>query len=158
MKVKRVKKYDRKNRGYDIKEYDIYGNCIYHKNGRGIEEWFTYNEKNQLIYSIWKYEDRKWDYIYDYDERGNLILKVHTNVDAEDEEQYFRYTEEWKYDENNNEIYHRDGDYEIWKEYDKFGNLIHRKDSYGKEFFWNYDENGIKLFKSAEYEFFDEEE
>ena len=41
--------------------------------------------------------------------------------------------EEWKeYDENNNEIHHKNSDgFEYWNEYDENNNLIRSKDSNG---------------------------
>ena len=158
MRVKREVKYDKKWKCHVVREFDMDGNLLYHAKP-GFEEWFTYDDKNQVVYSKIKFGNQAtWEYIYDYDERGNCISKTHINTSENGEVVDFGYREEWEYDENNNEIYHKDGEFEIWRKYDKFGNCIYRKDSTGKEIFYNYDDNGIKLLKSAQYEFYDEEE
>ena len=50
----------------------------------------------------------------------------------------------YKYDEKDNEIYYKDNDSEVWKDYDANGNIIHwkRGDDDGDETWSEYDENG----------------
>ena len=61
-----------------------------------------------------------------------------------------------EYDENGNEIHHKDSDGdEQWYDYDKGGNLIHRKNSNGYEAWWEYDENGsFKLVEARVHQLF----
>ena len=59
--------------------------------------------------------------------------------------------EEWyDYDKNGNLIHRKDSDgYEEWCEYDKNGNLIHTKNSKGFETWYKYDKNGNLIHRIA---------
>ena len=63
-----------------------------------------------------------------------------------------KHEEQWKYDENNNIIYHkyfdekRDKINEFFYKYDKNNNLIYYKNEIGEEERWEYDENNNELY------------
>ena len=71
-----------------------------------------------------------------YEMENGKKVKVKTYVDGS----------VYKYDENGNEIYHKDNDgYECWKEYDANGNKIHYKNRNGCEKWWDSNGNCIHI-------------
>jgi YD repeat-containing protein len=98
-------------------EYDERNNLIHSKDDDGYEMWYTYDKDNRCI------QDRNedgYETIYDYDEKGNLIHLNHTGTDMC----------ESKISEGEfiNSICRYYQIYEIYYEYDEFGNCTMEKD------------------------------
>lgn len=129
--------------GRNYYEYDDKNNIVYYYEGYSldyIKEWHKYDSNGREIYfKCYKealmfgvYEDREeW---YEYDENNNRIYEKHRS--------YEYYKEYWNEYDSNCKITKRkcsDNTSEIFI-YDLKGNLIHKKDFDGTDFYYEYDE------------------
>ena len=125
--------------------YDIETEKLSKKYINNYEEYFEYDENNNMIYYYSPCNNKRFEEWRKYDENNNLI---HYKDSI--------YCEEWyEYDENNNCIHckHSSG-YEEWLKYDENNNLICKMNNYEKEIY-EYDGNNnciyIKNYDDIEY-------
>lgn len=155
------------NKHKDIIKLDSNNNCIYLK--KKNEEWhYEYNDNNKLIYSK-TYKGEEWFYRYN----DNNILTYIKTIDSNNKQrEYFYipddnnsilYKEKYKnkeiyhpfldirkYDKNNNLIYQKSLEGDIWKfRYNKNNNLIFEQFPSGDQRMYRYDKSNNLIFEKS---------
>jgi len=122
---------------YSVSEYDSSGNEVFYESPEKSIN-YEYDKNNHLIHSKSANGFETW---YDYDSKGN---KVHSK-DTNNKELWY------KYDSKGNNVYVKStagSGYEIFYEYDDFGNIICKKTK-DSETWYEYDQNRYMIHSNG---------
>ena len=77
---------------------------------------------------------------------------IEIEIDGEMLGKWMEFCNHWEYNPDGKEVYYKKAGYdgtitEKWYEYDRNGNKIHTKNSYGKEEWYEYDRNGNCIYE-----------
>ena len=137
---------------HSVTDYDGNGNEVHYKARDGAERWRKYDERGNVVYS--KDTALSNEIWIEYASDGKM--KYRKSVTANPRVGFNQTAEAW-YDEHENEIRSvTDGtERRTELEYDERGNVIHRKESWGMELWYEYDERGNRTReRCAAYDFF----